>query len=417
MRSTVQPAVRKRTTLGKAARLHYVAGRQNATPARKVDLTTMTLPEISGWTPDEAAAIAGFRIVAQALPGIVWTAHTGGTPDWLDEDFYRYTGLTEREAAATGWIGCVHPNQRPEIAAKFAHCLATGTALESAGLLRGADGSYRWFSLRARALRNAAGTIIAWLGTLADIDKSQTTIEVNAHVIDSLMQGYLSRPLPVVEGVAFSRHYQPANALERLGGDWYDVFELPDGRIGFSLGDACGHGIEAAVKMGEAKQAIFVAACLGDPAPLRVLERANEVLFLNNHLVSITTAVYGILDTTRRTVTYASAGHHPPILVRANGQPAVLPNHGFPLGVELQMPPRIQTHEFEYESGSTFILYTDGLIEFSHDPADGEARLLHAAAESVRRKAKHPATFIASHVLRGTRAQDDVAVLTMSFQP
>ncbi len=376
----------------------------------------ITVPERSlGKTHGEAVAIAGFQVVAEALPTMVWTANAVGTPAWFDQDFYRYTGLNERDAIAGGWIGCIHPDQRPAILAEFARCLATGSELASIAPLAGADGSHRWFSLRARPFRDPRGTIIAWLGTLTDIDESQTKLVADAHIINALMQGYLSKKLPVAEGIAFDRYYQPAIVMERLGGDWYDVFELPDHRVAFSLGDVCGHGIEAAVKMGEAKQAIFVAASLGDPEPKSVLEQANRVLFLNNHHVSITTAIFGIIDTARKTVTYASAGHHPPILARVNAQPVVLPNHGFPLGVELHMPPRIQTHEFEYEAGSTMVLYTDGLLEFNHDLLEGEARLLRAAGESVRRKAKNPATFIASRVLRGAPATDDVAVLTVSF--
>ncbi|HUY11790.1 MAG TPA: PP2C family protein-serine/threonine phosphatase, partial [Candidatus Dormibacteraeota bacterium] len=190
---------------------------------------------------------------------------------------------------------------------------------------------------------------------------------------------------------------------------------LPGGRIGFSIGDVCGHGIDAAVKMGEAKQAIFVAASLGDPAPESVLRTANDVLFLNDQ-VSITTALYGMIDTVRRTVTYASAGHHPPVLAAANGQAQLLPNHGFPLGVESQMPSAIRTHEFAYESGSLMILYTDGLIEFDHDMLHGEQRLLAAASTAVQSRPEHPARFIVDEVLGGSVAGDDIAVLVISFR-
>ena len=205
--------------------------------------------------------------------------------------------------------------------------------------------------------------------------------------------------------------------MEKLGGDWYDIFALPDGRIAFSLGDVCGHGIGAAVKMSEAKQAIFVAACLGDPAPESVFRRANEVIFLNGHHVSMTTAVYGLIDTTRRIVTYACAGHHPPILMHSNGSIAILPNHGFPLGVEEHMPPLIKTHEFSYESGSTMVLYTDGLIEFGHDNSEGRSSIDgRAVAEAARCKAEHPAKFIAKRVLGDAHPDDDVALLIVSFQ-
>ncbi len=309
----------------------------------------------------------------------------------------------------------VHRDDQQSIAREWGHALAAGTVLDAVVRLRGAGGAYRWFSVRARPAHGPNGAVASWFGTLTDVHDRQMAFEANTHMVDAMMKGYLSKPFPVVPGLEFDALYQVANVSERIGGDWYDVFELPDGRIGFSLGDVCGHGVDAAVKMGEAKQAIFVAACLGDPAPERVLCQANRVLFLNDHHVSITTALYGIVDAARRSVTYASAGHHPPILARPNGEATVLPNHGFPLGVELPMPPRIRTHEFAYETGSTMFLYTDGLIEFDRDLAKGEKRLLAAAAEAVRSKAAQPARFVAGRVLGGVIPTDDVAVLALSF--
>ena len=236
--------------------------------------------------------------------------------------------------------------------------------------------------------------------------------------VDALMQGFLSMEFPVVDGLAFDVLYKPAAAIEKLGGDWYDIFTLPDGRIAFSLGDVCGRGLGAAVKMGQAKQAIKVAASLQliDPTPIAVLEQTNKVIFLNNHHVEFTTAIYGVIDMANRKVTYASAGHHPPILARPGEQASVLPNHGFPLGVEINLPDLLREHEFIYESGALLVLYTDGLVEFSHDAEEGEVRLLAAARDAVATKARNPARFIVENVLKeDPEHPDDVAVLTIRF--
>ena len=364
----------------------------------------------------EPTLIDGFQAFAEALPCIVWVADAAGTVEWCNHEFRAYTGLNSQAPVDCDWMPDVHIDDQQSILREWAHCLAAGAVLDAVVRLRGHEGLYRWFSARARPFCGTDGAIAKWFGTLTDIHDRQIAVEANTHMVDAMMKGYLSRPFPVVKGLEFDTLYRAANATEKIGGDWYDVFQLPDGRTGFSLGDVCGHGVDAAVKMGEAKQAIFVAACLGDPAPESVLREANRVLFLNNHHVSITTVLYGIVDIARRTVTYASAGHHPPILASANGKVAILPNHGFPLGVEEHMPPRIKTHEFAYESGSTMVLYTDGLIEFDHDLIDGEVRLLAAAAESVRSGAERPAQFIANHVLRDATPIDDVAVLTISFR-
>ncbi len=236
--------------------------------------------------------------------------------------------------------------------------------------------------------------------------------------VDALMEGFLAVDFPAVDGLAFDVLYQPAAVIERLGGDWYDVFLLPDGRVGFSLGDVCGRGLGAAVKMGQAKQAIKVAASLqiNDPMPVAVLDQTNKVIFLNNNHVEFTTAIYGVIDVAKRKVTYASAGHHPPILARAGEEPRIMPNHGFPLGVEVNLPDLIREHEFIYEPGTLLVLYTDGLVEFSHDVEEGEARLLGAARAAVDAKVEHPAKFIVESVLLEEQLHpDDVAVLTIYF--
>jgi serine phosphatase RsbU (regulator of sigma subunit) len=256
-------------------------------------------------------------------------------------------------------------------------------------------------------------------GESATIEHLRAELGAKQRTVDALLKGFVTTDFPVVPGLAFDVLYKPAAAIEQLGGDWYDIFTLPDGRVAFSLGDVCGRGLGAAVKMGQAKQAIKVAASLqtNDPMPIAVLEQANKVIFLNDHHVEFTTAIYGVIDLPNRKVTYASAGHHPPILAKAGGDPCIMPNHGFPLGVEIDLPDLIIEHEFVYESGSLLVLYTDGLIEYSHDIEAGEVRLLQAARDAVTTQAQHPAEFIVENVLQDeSKYPDDVAVLTIFFE-
>jgi serine phosphatase RsbU (regulator of sigma subunit) len=258
------------------------------------------------------------------------------------------------------------------------------------------------------------------VGKSATIERLQSELAAKQATVDALMQGFLKVDFPTVEGLAFDVLYKPAAAFEELGGDWYDIFKLPDGRIAFSLGDVCGRGLGAAVKMGQAKQAIKVAASLqiNDPMPIAVLDQANKVIFLNNNHVEFTTAIYGVIDPAERKVTYASAGHHPPIVARSGEPTRLLPNHGFPLGVEINLPDLIRQHEYFYDSETLLVLYTDGLVEFSHDPAQGEARLMRAAGAAVDVRAKNPAGFIVQNVLQDEpqKHPDDIAVLTIFFK-
>jgi len=253
----------------------------------------------------------------------------------------------------------------------------------------------------------------------ATIERLRAELAGKQATLDALMVGFNAVDFPIVAGLTFDVLYQPAAAVEQLGGDWYDIFTLPDGRVAFSLGDVCGRGLGSAVKSAQAKQAIKVAASLqiNDPRPIAVLDQTNKVIFLNNHQVEFTTAIYGVIDVANRKVTYASAGHHPPIVAKAGEEPEILPNHGFPLGVELNLPDLIREHEFRYEPGTLLVLYTDGLIEFSHDAERGEARLLSAARNAVDTEAQSPARFIVENVLREkSEYADDVAVLTIFFE-
>jgi serine phosphatase RsbU (regulator of sigma subunit) len=249
---------------------------------------------------------------------------------------------------------------------------------------------------------------------------SRLTLELaeKQTTVDALLVGFQSPPFPVVEGLSFDVLYKPAATMERLGGDWYDIFSLPDGRTAFTIGDVCGRGLAAAVKMGQAKQAVKVAASLriNNPMPLAVLEQTNKVIFLNDHQVTFTTAIYGLIDTATRTVTYACAGHHPPVLAMSGEPPRVMPNHGFPLGVELNLPDLIREHSFVYKPGMLMVLYTDGLIESNHNADEGEAKLLVASRDAVETNAPNPARFIVENVLEESPQYiDDVAVLTIFF--
>jgi serine phosphatase RsbU (regulator of sigma subunit) len=256
-------------------------------------------------------------------------------------------------------------------------------------------------------------------GESATIETLRLELAAKQATVDALMKGFQPNDLPRVAGLAFDVLYQPAATIEQLGGDWYDIFILPDGRVAFTIGDVCGRGLAAAVKMGQAKQAIKVAALLpsNNPMPIAVLEQTNRIIFINDHHVEFTTAIYGLIDAANHKVTYASAGHHPPILAKAGRDPLILPNHGFPLGVEEELPDLIREHQFFFEPGSLLVLYTDGLIEFNHDVDDGGARLLSAAREAVESKSTRPAKFIVENVLQSEpQYPDDVAVMTIFFE-
>ncbi len=230
-------------------------------------------------------------------------------------------------------------------------------------------------------------------------------------IVDALQQAFVPRALPTAPGVAFDAVYRPAEDDARVGGDWYDAFALPDGRIVFSVGDVAGHGLDAAVRMALLRQGILAAALdAGDPA--LVLERVNRMLLVQKG--GLATAIVGFVEPSTCEVVYASAGHPPPILAGA-GRAAFLPYGGMPLGIQPEL--ELAVTRVPWTGPSAIVLYTDGLVEFSRDIAAAERRLLDVTLAVGAERDDDPASSIVARTLAGSRTEDDMAVLVLRLEP
>ncbi|MGH7717098.1 MAG: PP2C family protein-serine/threonine phosphatase, partial [Vulcanimicrobiaceae bacterium] len=211
-------------------------------------------------------------------------------------------------------------------------------------------------------------------------------------------------------GVSFSATYIPASEERRVGGDWYEGVELQDGRVMFAIGDVAGHGLDAAVSMNRARQAI-VSAALMHADPAKMLARVNDELIEDRG--RMVTVVCGVADVGKFSFTYATAGHPPPILVEPGREPRLLSVGGVPLGVLASR--EYCTHSVQTVPGATLVLYTDGAVEFARDPIEGEKMLLEAVRLAVASCVPDPATAIRDHIFGFRPAEDDVAILTIGF--
>jgi anti-sigma regulatory factor (Ser/Thr protein kinase) len=229
-------------------------------------------------------------------------------------------------------------------------------------------------------------------------------------VARSFQTALLPVAFPKYAGRTFHASYAPATDEAEVGGDWYDAFDLPDGRIAMSIGDVAGHGLEAAVIMGEVRQTFRVAA-MENRDPAAVLDMANRLLLLRPHSTMVT-AIFGMFD--GRRFTYSSAGHPPPILGTIEGGVEKLPISGIPLGVDAQLGRTAWT--VTIPSGSVLVLYTDGLIESDHDVIDGERALIAAVKAEMQSPSADPARSIRDRVLGPRRNLDDIAILTLTVQ-
>ncbi|GAC1422300.1 MAG: SpoIIE family protein phosphatase [Candidatus Velthaea sp.] len=230
-------------------------------------------------------------------------------------------------------------------------------------------------------------------------------------ISNTFQQAALSRALPQVEGLTLNAVYIAAERDAEIGGDWYDAFALPDGRLVLSVGDVGGKGLAGAVLMGSIRHGIRILAQQGF-APSRILLAASQALE-QEHPDNLATAFVAIIDPRSWTMHYAVAGHPAPALRRPDGSVTLVPvRPAPPLGLLTSEPDTTALHAIPPRS--LLVVYTDGLIESTHDLDVGETRLKAALASEAALHSANPASLITDTVLFDG-SQDDVAVLTVAF--
>ncbi|MBV8600331.1 MAG: serine/threonine-protein phosphatase, partial [Candidatus Eremiobacteraeota bacterium] len=192
----------------------------------------------------------------------------------------------------------------------------------------------------------------------------------------------------------------------KIGGDWYDAFELRDGRVAISVGDVTGHGLDAATMMVRARETLRAASAAEPDRPDLVLDRANRVLAAGGG--AFVTAIVGILDPVGPRFIYSCAGHPSPIL-RRNSQTRTLRGGGIPLGIAGDLAFAI--NHVTLKPHDVLLLYTDGLTESTRDVLEGEQRLRDALVRPYV-----TAHSLVDDVVSGTQS-DDVAVLLVRIAP
>ena len=262
-----------------------------------------------------------------------------------------------------------------------------------------------------RALLNAAAELVA------QATERARRFEAQHGTAQLLQRSMLPEHLPELDTFRIAARYDVGVDGNAAGGDFYDAFELTDGRLAMVLGDVAGHDVRAAAVMGQVRAALRALA-LTDPAPPRVLagldrlvgslgaESRNEEIFV--------TVVYGLLDTIDGTITLASAGHPPPVLRRVGvrGEPATAELVKVPPGAPLGLGGRWQTGVVVLEPGDTILMFSDGVVERRDRPlAEGLDALVAAVAAAVSGDPRNLCSLATAAVAGQT--DDDVAVLAV----
>ncbi|WP_310306756.1 PP2C family protein-serine/threonine phosphatase [Nocardioides marmoribigeumensis] len=283
----------------------------------------------------------------------------------------------------------------------------------------------------ARAARVLADTISE--GLQLQVDEAQDALRLRAAELETVnrqlaealahdrsiaatLQTALLSALPEVEHLGLVASYRPA--VDQVGGDWYDVIDLPTATT-IVIGDVLGHDTRAAASMGQLKSMLRVLTWMEDTSPASVLRRL-DLAVLGLRLEVMASALVGRVTRVPEVspgmlaMSWSSAGHPPPLLIHPGGEVELIEvPDGLLLGVQHRVG-RTDTTTL-LEPGARVLLYTDGLVERRDEPLDaGLARLTQVVGDCLREQVSTAdLTEAVIDRMVGSAADDDIAVLVV----
>jgi PAS domain S-box-containing protein len=275
-------------------------------------------------------------------------------------------------------------------------------------------GALRFSFTRPRKITDEERVFLeALAGQCALALERASLFEREHNTAETLQRSLLPDRLPTIPGIILEASYLPVTRNMEIGGDWYDAFRLPDGKLAVATGDVMGKGLTAAAGMGRVRNALRALA-LTDPRPAAVLAGLDRLFIATEMDEQVTTVAYLVLDPVSGEGMAGSAGHLPPLLLSDEAPPRLdMSEAGTPLG---WASPR-QQYAFRLPPGSTAVLYSDGLVENRRRGLDvGLDELVAVAAQAPPQTVEHPALlldYLVSRMLNGYEQDDDVTVLVV----
>jgi phosphoserine phosphatase RsbU/P len=214
--------------------------------------------------------------------------------------------------------------------------------------------TFRGLTEKNRQLQEAYDELKAAQEQLIEKERLERELKVAAEIQLSILPDVL----PSHPEYDFGGRILPAR---QVGGDFYDVFELGDNKLGVLIGDVADKGVPSAIFMARA-HALIIAEADRAASPGEVLRMVNKHITRLEKSTQFVTALYGVLDTTTREFSYARAGHEPPLLLEADGTVQRLPHQpGMALGLWENIA--LDEHSFILPKGSLLMMFTDGMTD------------------------------------------------------
>jgi PAS domain S-box-containing protein len=280
------------------------------------------------------------------------------------------------------------------------------------------DGMH-FYSVTKNPLRDATGSVIGIVGVERDITRERALLldrerlyHLEHELALTLQISMLSNVTVDDERIATCTRYIPAEDRLSVGGDWYDLFPLEGGRVGLTVGDAVGHGVQSVTSMGGLRSALTALVGLGFE-PGRTLDGLDR--FADQSLVSrYATCLYAVLDLSAGELSYSSAGQTPAVLVSRDGEVTLLNRIQDP---PLAVPnPGRRTCTVPFVMGSTILAYTDGLIERREEEIDTSlARMVTTVRRLANETVDDLCDGLLDELVRSRSHRDDVAMVAVRF--
>jgi PAS domain S-box-containing protein len=275
-------------------------------------------------------------------------------------------------------------------------------------------GALRFSFTRPRQITEEERVFLEALAGQCALALERATLYEREHTTaETLQRSLLPDSLPTVPGMILEARCMPVTRNMEIGGDWYDAFRLPDGRLAVATGDVMGKGLTAAAGMGRVRNALRALA-LTDPRPAAVLSGLDRLFQATELEEQVTTVAYLVVDPATGDGIAGNAGHLPPLLLSPDHPPRLDPTEaGTPLG---WASPR-QQYAFRLPPGNTAVLYSDGLVENRKRGLDaGLDELVAVASQAPAAVVEDPARllgYLVDRMLAGHEQDDDVTVLVL----
>ncbi len=245
------------------------------------------------------------------------------------------------------------------------------------------------------------------------IEELEKARELERTIADTLQQGLLALPASIPH-LEIASTYHSATEFARVGGDFYDLFELDDGRIGIVVGDISGKGLDAAAFTSLVKNTIRVLSTEVARSPAEVMRRANQVITRETNTEWFVTVFFAIFLAEEDYLVYCNAGHTTGLIRTVDGDIRQLPSTSPIAGAYLDLA--YEDAHADFRTGDTLVLYTDGLIEARHERAFyGEQRLFELVENAEGASPEDVCELITRSVLdfTGGTLSDDLALLIL----